>query len=270
MKRSVWPLPIVALVLLAIPLSAQVPQGITTIEFDQHCDGMTLNVTGVVIRGTHNLYDCVNNTAVGGNVSVDVIQPQILPKQNAYVSSLAGGSCIFNYYLDFGSKAWAVYHACDAQAEELADQGTFTIATGTLKRERGTLSTARPIPPLSTENGADETQFDIRFDFQCDGMHITQKGMFLGGRPTGCNATLGILGGNIAQEQAGIVPINSIIGSGANIASTINHSGCVVNYYLYWRQQVWSAYGYCFNGSIGGNLGLINQGTFSYGTPAAR
>jgi hypothetical protein len=271
MKKLTMLFAISALALMVGPLSAQ-PQGTTTITFDGFCDGFTLNVSGLVLGGTHNNYDCAgSNTIVGGDTSVDfLLQPRPLGKSSrANVTSEVGPillGCDINYYLDFSNNSWSLYLTCAGEPEALGNKGTFTItppAAGAAKHaSRSTIQTInqQPDPDAGTEAGIPQGNFDISFDGFCDGMNLNAKGTKLGGTLTGCYT--GIAGGNTAQEQAGIVPGDSNTANGANINSSIANP-CVLTYALYWGDLTWANYLTC----AGEVSQLINVGTFTFAPP---
>jgi hypothetical protein len=263
-----------ALVLMVGPLSAQ-PQGSTTILLTGFCDGMTLNVSGLLIGGTQNNYDCHGSTTViGGNVSTDfLMQPRIFPDSRANVASELGpllSGCQMNYYLDFASSKWANYKSCAGEPEILVNKGSFTISAGAPAHGRGTPSmvangsaagdTAVTDPIL--ESGFPQGSFDISWGDFCDGMHVTTSGTALGATLTGC--ATGVAAGNNGRVDLSLANQGgSGLTKGANISSS-KDSPCILTYNIFYAQLVWANWITC-----GGEIPVVlNQGTMTITTGA--
>jgi hypothetical protein len=235
---------------------------------------MTVIVSGLLIGGTHSNYDCTgSDTIISGNLATDfLLQPQPAPGQRSNIASLSGQQvclCIRNYYLDFQNQTWALYEIppfVANTAERFVSSGTFTIqptakVAGSGDVPSWLLSGAAAPSATAAPAGIPQGAFDISFDGHCDGMHLNQTGVRLGGGITGCGSTS--VGGNSAIELSGIVPGTNTNDLGANIQSTINWYGCLTVYNLYWAEQTWASYESC-DGSV---EHLIDSGTFSYSAP---
>jgi hypothetical protein len=269
MKKLTLMLTLLALALMVGPLSAQ-PQGFTTILFTNFCDGMTLNVSGLLIGGTHNNYDCAgSSTEIGGNISTDfLLQPRIFPDSRANVASEIGpllAGCQINYYIDFANSKWANYISCAGEPEAIINKGTFTISAGAVAHgsggpsrvANGSAAGDAAVEDAILESGFPASPFDITWDGFCDGMHVTTKGTALGATLTGC--ATGIAAGNNANVDLSLANQGgSGLTKGANISSNVDNP-CILTYNVFYSQLVWANWLTC-----GGEIpAVLNQGTFT-------
>jgi hypothetical protein len=285
MKKLTLIFALPALALMIGPLAAQPPQGTTNLTFDGFCDGLTVNVNGDFIGGTHNNWDCAGSVAaIGGFVgTVARVKPAGFRGVSEAVLSDAVGqvalaSCPLNLYLLFGStNKWAFYYSCDGVSPQiLLNSGTFTITAANKPLARGGVASYQgrggnvDDSNITPEGTYPKGPYTISFDGFCDFLVVNTKGNNIGGtHDLNTNCGFGIMAhvdGNNEQQPADLTGTS---GAGAFLDSDQSFyegsPGCVTNYSVTFATKTWAVYAYC----DGSGMFLVNTGTFTMtaGTP---
>jgi hypothetical protein len=282
MKKLTLTLTLLSLVLMVGPLSAQPPQGTTNLTFDGFCDGLTMNVSGDFIGGSHNNYDCAGSVAsIGGVVStVARVKPAGFKGISEAVLSDALGQtlpCPLNLYLSFAGNRWAFYYSCDGVSPQiLVNSGTFTITAGNKALARGGVASYQgrggsvDESNVSLEGSYPKGPYTVSFDGFCDFMVVNTKGNNIGGtHDLNTNCGFGVMAHVDGNNQSQPADITGTSGSGAFLDSDQEYyfgaASCVTNYYLTFSNNTWAVYVYCDNTG----MFFANAGTFTLttGTP---
>jgi len=226
-----------------------------TISFDGFCDGMAVSTGDGLVGGT--LTGCSTGFILGNKG----IAYGLIPLNgttgvvDAVQSSVLGSSEVLTYFLDFDNGTWANY-GDSGSGMFLINFGTFTVDGNGVKGALTGPPSHVKKPGAAPKGLAYTNAATIQFDGFCDGMTLSFAGDLIQGSAAGCST--GIVAGNTGTDFS-IEPFGAN-GSGvaANVGSTVDGDGFLLNYYLDFANRTWANYD-----TTNGVPAFLRSGTFT-------